>query len=420
MKRFTYVVQNMLPKLKVHHFGTILLLFPALVTLIGCGRGPNPGGAGGPPGPGGPPGAAMPPTEVSVATIVPEKVATTVELPGRVNAVREAEVRARATGILMKRLFEEGADVTADQVLFEIDPAPLQASYDSAKASLAKAEATLEQAQAKAKRNDALVKINGVSQQAYEDARASALQSEADELAAKAALETAALNLGYTKVTAPISGRIGKALITEGALASASDATKMAVIRQLDPIYVDFTQSSAEMLKLRRSLESGKIQGVSQKEVKIVLLLEDGTTYTETGRLVFSDISVDENTGSVILRGEFPNPEKILLPGMFVRGRVDVAVEDQAVTVPQRGVSREANGQASVLVVNAQNQVEQRSIQTGSASGDKWIVTSGLQAGDRVVVDGLQKIRVGATVKPVPFEAGGTNAPSASNSANPH
>ena len=356
----------------------------------------------------------MPPTEVGVVTVAPEPVTVTTELPGRVNAMRVAEVRARATGILLKRLFEEGADVKGDQTLFEIDPAPLQASYDSAKANLAKAEATAEQAAAKAKRNEALVKVNGVSQQAYEDAKASALQSAADVLAAKAALETAALNLGYTKVTAPISGRIGKALITEGALASASDATKMAVIHQLDPIYVDFTQSSAEMLKLRRSLESGKMQGVSSKEVKITLLLEDGTTYAETGRLVFSDISVDENTGSVTLRGQFPNPDKILLPGMFVRGRVEVAVENQAIAIPQRGVARDAGGQASVLVVNAQNQVEQRAIQTRSVSGDKWTVSSGLRAGDRVIVEGLQKVRPGATVVAVPFQAANIGAPSES------
>jgi membrane fusion protein (multidrug efflux system) len=410
MKLLTYVIQKKLLTLKFHQFGTMLLLFLALVTLIGCGRSPNIGGAGG----------AMPPTEVGVVTIAPENAALTVVLPGRVSAMRVAEVRARATGILLKRLFEEGADVTANQVLFEIDPAPLQASYDSVKASVAKAKATAEQAQAKAKRNETLVKVNGVSQQAYEDARANALQSEADVLAANAALETAALNLSYTKVTAPISGRIGKALITEGALASASEATKMAVIHQLDPIYVDFTQSSAEMLKLRRSLESGKLQGVSTKEVKIALLLEDGITYAETGRLVFSDISVDENTGSVTLRGEFPNPEKILLPGTFVRGRVEVAVENQAITVPQRGVMRDANGQASVLVVNAQNQVEQRSIQTGSVSGDKWIVSSGLNAGDQVIVEGLQKVRAGATVVTVPFQAGNTNTPSVSAPATTH
>jgi membrane fusion protein (multidrug efflux system) len=347
----------------------------------------------------------MPPTEVGVVTVAPESVTITTELPGRVNAMRVAEVRARATGILLKRLFEEGADVKADQVLFEIDPAPMQASYDSAKASLAKAEATLAQAQSTAKRDEALIKVKGVTQQAYEDAKANELESEADVLTAKAALEMAALNLGYTKVTAPISGRIGMALITEGALASATDATKMAVINQLDPIYVDFTQSSVDMLKLRRSLESGKMQGVSSKEIKITLLLEDGTTYAETGRLLFSDISVDATTGSVTLRGQFPNADKILLPGMFVRGRVEVAVENQAIAIPQRGVMRDSGGQASALIVNAQNQVEQRAIQTRAVSGDKWVVSSGLSAGDRVIVEGLQKAHPGATVVAVPFQA---------------
>jgi membrane fusion protein (multidrug efflux system) len=410
MKFLTYIGPNLRLALKVHKLGTMPLLFLALVTLIGCGRSPNTGGAGGSPG------AARPPTEVSVVTVAPEVVTITTELPGRVNAVREAEVRARATGILLKRLFEEGADVKADQVLFEIDPAPLQASYDSAKASLAKAEATREQAQAKAKRNEALVKINGVSQQAYEDARASALQSEADVLAAKAALETAALNLGYTKVTAAISGRIGKALITEGALASASEATKMSVIRQLDPIYVDFTQSSSELLKLRRSLESGKMRGVSKNEVKIGLLLEDGTAYAETGRLVFQDVAVDANTGSVLLRAEFPNPEKLLLPGMYVRARLAV-VQPEAISVPQRAVSRDASGQASAWVVNAQNVVEERTIQTSSISGDKWIVSSGLNAGDRVIVEGLQKVRAGASVTVVPSQTGNTNTPMKASAA---
>lgn len=388
---------------------SILILGLALTVVTGCDS--KTGSKSGPPGMG--KGGAMLPTEVGMVTVEPEKTASTVELPGRVNAVRVAEVRARVTGIIEKRLFDEGAAVQAGQVLFEIDPAPLQAVYDSAKASLARAEATREQAQADAKRKAALVKVNGVSQQAYEQAKTTALEAEADVLAAKADLETAALNLGYTKVTAPISGRIGKALVTEGALASSSDATKMAVIQQIDPIYVDFTQSSAEMLKLRRQIESGKLEGISSKKVSVSLVLEDGFNYAETGRIVFSDISVDENTGTVALRSEFPNPQKVLLPGMFVRGRVEVAIDDQALTVPQRGIARDANGQASVLVVNAQNQVEQRDIQTGSFWHGKWIVTSGLKAGDRVIVDGLQKVRVGATVNPVPAGTASTNAPAA-------
>jgi len=348
-------------------------------------------------------GGAMPPPTVGVITVASGSAAVTTELPGRVAAERTAEVRARVTGILQKRLFDEGAEVQANQVLFEIDPAPLQAAYNSAKASLAHAQATHDQAQADARRKEALVKVNGVSQQVYEAAKATALQSEADVLSAQAALETAALNLGYTKVTAPIAGSIGKALVTEGALASASEATKLAMIQQLDPIYVDFTQSSADMLKLRRALGAGKLQGLSEADVKITLLLEDGSVYDAVGRLVFTDTSVDESTASVLLRAEFPNPNRMLLPGMFVRGRVETARASEVITVPQRAVARDAGGQASVLLVNAKNQVEQRDIQTGATANDQWVVTSGLSGGEKVVVEGLQKIHAGMTVNPTPF-----------------
>lgn len=358
----------------------------------------------------------MPPTEVGVVTIAQETVAVTVELPGRVNAIRVAEVRARATGILIKRLFEEGADVQADQVLFEIDPAPLQASYDSAKANLAKAEATLERAQADARRKESLVKINGVSQQVYEDAKATALQSDADVLAAKAALQTASLNLGYTKVTAPISGRIGKSLVTEGALLSATEATKLATIQQLDSVYVDFTQSTTEILRFRRSFEAGKAQG-KPVEANVTLLLEDGTPYAQAGKMLFTDVTVDETTGSVELRASVANPEKLLLPGMFVRGQIELGKNSQALTVPQRAVSRDSTGQAKVLVVNPQNQVEQKPIQTDGVSGDKWVVTSGLKAGERVIVEGLQKVRAGATVMAKPFGTAATNAAAVSATA---
>ncbi|MCL5098855.1 MAG: efflux RND transporter periplasmic adaptor subunit [Candidatus Omnitrophica bacterium] len=386
-----------------HKSATILFATSILVAIAGCGRSPK-GGAGG-----GPPGGAMPPSEVGVVTIAPESIPVTVELPGRVSAFRVAEVRARATGILLKRLFEEGADVKTDQVLYQIDPAPLQAAYDSAKANLARAEATEERAKADARRKETLVKINGVSQQVYEEAKAVALQSQADVLAAKAALQTASLNLGYTKVTAPISGRIGKSLVTEGALVSATEATKLAVILQLDPVYVDFTQSSAEILKLRHALEGGKLQGIGTGEAKVQLILEDGSVYSCTGKLLFSDISVDESTDSVTLRARFDNPDETLLPGMFVRGKVEVAVNSQALAVSQRAVARDAVGQASVLVVNARNQVEKRLIQTESVSGDKWIVSSGLKAGERVIVEGLQKVRVGMTVVPTPFQSSYTN-----------
>ena len=381
-----------------------LLAWLVFVAMSGGCKPAAPGGAGPMAGPGGRPGMNLPPAEVGVVTVAAENAVRAVELPGRVTPVRVAEVRARVTGILLKRLFEEGAEVKADQVLFEIDPAPLQAIHDSARAALARARAILERAQADARRKETLVKINGVSRQSFEEAQAAARQAEADVLAAQAALDKAALDLGYARVTAPISGRIGKALITEGALASAAEATRMAVIRQLDPIYVDFSQSSTEALKLRRAVESGKLQSLSNA-VHITLLLEDGSAYARPGRLLFEDVSVDEGTGSFTLRGEFPNPDKVLLPGMFVRGRIEVAVELQAITVPQRGVTRDAYGEASVLLVNAQEQVELRPIQTGGVSGDRWIVTRGLQPGDRVIVEGVQKVRPGATVKAVPFAA---------------
>lgn len=407
-------------RLYLRGFGMLVTrLLPLLLVagLCGCGRSAGPGGA--PKGAGGPPGGAMPPTEVGVVTVTPEVVPVTVELPGRVSSIRVAEVRARATGILLKRLFEEGTDVQADQVLFEIDPAPLQAVYDSAKASLARAEATSERAQADARRKESLVKINGVSQQAYEEARAIALQSQAEVLAAKAALQTAGLNLGYTKVTAPISGRIGKSLVTEGALVSATDATQLAVIQQLDPVYVDFTQSSTEILRLRRLLEAGKLQGLKTGEAKVQLRLEDGSIYPSLGRMLFSDITVDETTGSVVLRASVANPEKVLLPRMFVRGQIELARHNEALTVPQRAVARDSTGQASVLIVNAQNQVEQRLVQADTVSGDKWIVSSGLKPGERVIVEGLQKVRLGAPVAPTPFGSGKTNTPQVSAAATP-
>jgi len=382
---------------RIFFWRAVPCLLPVLLLAAGCGRSPSgmPGSFGGAP-------ANAGPVDVSVVTVTPTNLTVTTELPGRVTAERVAQVRARATGILLKRLFDEGAEVTNDQVLFQIDPALLQASYDNAQATLAKAQATLAGAQNTARRDETLVKVKGVSQQAYEDAIATEKEDQAEVLADQASLETATLNLGYARVTAPITGRIGKALVTEGALASASDATEMAVIQQLDPIFVDFTQSSADQLRLRRALAAagGEAGG---KGARITLVLEDGTVYPATGRLAFSDVTVNETTGSVTVRGEFSNPDKLLLPGMFVRGRIETGTQPQAISVPQRGVSRDASGQASVLLVNAQNQVEQRNIQTGSAAGDQWVVTSGLTGGERVIVEGLQKVRPGVTVNAVPF-----------------
>lgn len=325
------------------------------------------------------------------------------ELPGRINAVRMAEVRARATGILLKRLFKEGADVKEGDILFQIDPAPLQASLNSAKANLARAEATLRQAKTKAERHQALVEINAVSKQDYDNAVAAAEQSEADVLSAKAAVEMASLSLGYATVTAPISGRIGAAKITEGALVSQVEATQMATIQQLDPIYIDFTQSSTEVLRLRRALKAGQIKSLAPGEAKVTLLLEDGTQYQHPGRLLFSDITVDETTGMITLRAELPNPERLLLPGMFARARLEQAVDTQAITVPQRGITLGAGGTATAMVLTPDNKVEPRMVKMGSAIGNKWIITEGLKAGDRVIVEGLQKIRPGMAVKAAPF-----------------
>ncbi len=354
---------------------------------------------------------AMPPAEVTVATVSAEPVTMTIELPGRFDAVRIAMVRARVPGLLLKRTFEEGSDVKAGDLLFQIDPAPLQASYNSAKAALAKAEANLKQTQTKVDRYKTLVEFNAVSKQDYDDATTTVLQNQAEILAAKAALETASLNLGYATVTAPISGRIGRAKTTEGALVGQGEATELATIQQLDPIYFDFTQSSADILRLRRALDSGKLKSLAPGAAKVTLLLEDGSTYQYPGKLLFSDITVDQTTGMVTVRAEFPNPERLLLPGMFARGRLEQAVVNQATTVPQRAVARGANGTATALVVGPDNKVELRTVTTDAAVGDKWVVTSGLKAGDRVIVEGLQKAAPGAVVNPVPAGNAATNAP---------
>ena len=339
----------------------------------------------------------MPPPEVSVVTIAPESVSLTTELPGRIDPVRVAQLRARVDGIVLHRNFHEGADVTNGQVLYEIDSAPYKAALDSANASLT-------QAQQLAERYKPLVDINAVSKQDYANAMSASAQ-------AKAAQEIAAVNFGYCTVSAPISGKIGAALVTEGALVSQSAATQLAVVTQLDPIYCDFTESSTELLRLRRELESGALKTVAPGEAKVTLLLDDGTTYSQPGKLLFSDITVDPSSGMVTLRAEFPNPDHLLLPGMFARGVLEQAVNNQAITVPQRGVNVGAGGIATVMVVGADGKVEARVVKLGQAVGTKWIVTDGLKTGENVIVEGLQKIGPGMVVKPVPFNpAGGTNA----------
>ncbi len=351
----------------------------------------------------GPPSGGMPPAEVSVTEVQQETVPIITELPGRVASMRVAEVRARVTGIVQKQLFKEGAEVKEGDVLFQIDPALLEASLDSVQASLARSQANVAQADLKISRNKPLLATKAVSQQDYDDAITAQSLAKADVLASKAALETATINLGYTKVVSPINGRIGQARVTEGALVTAAEATPMGLVQQMDPIYFDFTQSSTEMLKLRRAMESGQLKSSPDGGTRVTLLLEDGSTYKHEGKLLFSDITVDPTTGMVTMRAEFPNPDKVLLPGMFGRGRVQQAVDNKALTVPQRVLARGPNGTATLMVVNGENKVDFRQVRADSSFGDKWVVTGDIKAGERVIVEGSQKVAAGAAVKPVPF-----------------
>lgn len=351
---------------------------------------------------GGPP--QMPPAAVTFVPAATETVSITRQLPGRIDPVRVAEVRARVGGILLEKTFQEGADVKAGDVLFKIDPAPLEAVKENAAAALARAEATLHQNQTQLDRYKELVTSNAVSKQAYDNAESAVKVAEAELKAAAAALKTAELNLGYATVTAPISGRVGRAQVTEGALVGEGETTLMAVIQQLDPIYFDFTQSSADLLALQRAMKSGEVSQAGPGKTAAKLLLEDGTEYAHPGKILFAEAVVDPTTGMVTLRGEFPNPEKILLPGMFARVRVVQAVKENVVTVPQRTVTRVQGGGGSVMVIDESNHAQIRMIQTDNAVGDKWVVTSGLKAGEKVIVEGLLKARPGAPVVPELFQ----------------
>lgn len=381
----------------------ITLAVAVLSAVAACGKKPDAQGAPPPPG-------------VSIITIAPERLALTTELPGRLEATRIAQIGARAAGIVLKRNFREGSDVKAGQVLYQIDPAPLQASYDNAQAALAKAEANLTTATLKAERYKPLVDVNAVSKQDYDDTVATQKQAAADVAAAKAARETARLNLSYATVTSPIAGRIGKALVTEGALVGQSEVTQLATVQQIDPIYVNLTQSSTDILKLQDAMRNGKLKSAGQGQVKVTLMTEDGHTYPQSGKLLFSDLTVDANTGSVTLRAEFPNPDHSLLPGMYVRARLEQAVDEAALTVPQQAVQRDLNG-ASVFVVGADNKVSVRPVVANTAQGDKWIVSEGLKSGDKVIVDGLQKVKPGALVNPSPWNPAAAGAPAAGTGA---
>jgi membrane fusion protein (multidrug efflux system) len=368
----------------------------AIVILGGCGQQPNKGG----PPPGGPP-------EVAVVTIQPKRLVITTELAGRTSANLTAELRPQVSGIIRKRLFEEGSSVKIGQALYQIDPAPYQAALDNAKAALGRAEANLPAVRLKADRLRELLVEKAVSQQDYDDVAAALKQTEADVQYWKAMVETARINLGYTSITAPISGRIGRSTVTEGALVTGHQPTALATIQQMDPMYVDVPQSTTELSRLRRRLEEGGLTNNRQIRNKVRLLLEDDTKYPSEGALQFRDVTVDPTTGSVILRIVFPNPKGYLLPGMFVRAVLEEGVNPKALLIPQQAVSRNPKGDPFALIVDAEGKVQQRMITLDRAIGDAWLVSSGIVAGESVIVEGVQKARPGAIVKAVPFEAGG-------------
>jgi multidrug efflux system membrane fusion protein len=343
-------------------------------------------------------GAQVP--QVTVFVVKSAPLAVTTELPGRTDAFRVAEVRPQVSGIILRRNFVEGSDVKAGDSLYQIDPASYQAAYDSAKGELVKAEAAANIAHLTVKRYVPLVGTQYVSRQEYDQAVANARQADASVTAAQAGVETARINLAYTKVSSPINGRIGKSSVTEGALVTNGQASALATVQQLDPIYVDVTQSSNDFMQLKQSsLQKG--DGTSS----VQLLMENGQPYAEKGTLQFSDVTVGESTGSITLRAVFPNPKHMLLPGMFVRARIDEGVQPNAILVPQQGVTRTPRGDATVLVVNAKEQVETRSVVAPQAIGDRWLITNGLKEGDRVIISGLQKVHPGATVVATPDSA---------------
>ncbi len=371
----------------------------ALIVLLGgCGSGQ--GQQGGPP----------PVPEVATVTVQPQSVELTTELPGRTSPYLVAEIRPQVNGIIKKRLFREGSDVKAGQLLYQIDPAPFQAALDSARASLGKAQANLPSIRLRAERYQELLADKAVSRQDLDDAAAAVNQARAEIEDWKAQVEGARINLGYTKVTAPISGRIGKSSLTDGALVTAYQPAALATIQQLDPIYVDVSQSSAELLRLKRHLEAGRLSADDKNGRKVRILLEDGTPYPLEGRLQFRDITVDQATGSFTLRIVVPNPKHLLLPGMFVRGVVQEGIAEQAILVPQQGVSRTPKGDPVALVVDESAKVQQRQLTLNRAIGDKWLVSSGLSAGDRLIVEGMMNLRPGAAVKAVAWEGPKTGA----------
>ena len=386
----------------------------AVLLVSACGKADGQSaGAGGP---------KPPPVEVGVVTATPGDVGLITELPGRVEASRVAQVRARAAGILQQRVFKEGSDVKAGQVLFRIDPAPYAAAAESARASLAKAQANLAQASAQAERYRPLVAVNAISKQDFVNAEAAEKQAQADVAAAKAAVRTADINLSYASVTAPISGRIGRALVTEGALVGQGEATALAVVQQIDPVYVNFTQSAADVFQLRRAMESGQFKRAGGGQgASVKLVLSDGSEYAQAGKLLFTDLSVDPTTGQVTLRAEVPNPKGELLPGLYLRVRIEQAQASNAITLPQQAVTRTQQGD-TVSVVGEDGKVSQRTVKISAAQNNRWVVLDGLKAGEKVMVDGFQKLQMlppGTPVKPVPWQAPGAPTPAAATASTP-
>ena len=390
--------------------GAQLATLAFALLLLGCGQKAEnaPGPAGGGKGPGA--GGGPPPAEVGVISVQPRPVGLVTELPGRLEASRVAQVRARAAGILQKRVFVEGSDVRAGQPLFKIDPSSLQANLSAAQATLARAQATLTQAAAQVDRYKPLLAENAISKQDYTNAVAAQKTAEADVAAARANLQTGQINFGYATVTAPISGRIGRALVTEGALVGQGEATPLAVIQQINPMYVNFTQSTTEVLALRRAVDSGKFRRADGGDAaNVQIVLEDGSVYGQPGKLLFSDLTVDPTSGQITLRAEVPNPRGILLPGMYVRVRIEQAETPTGIVVPQQAVQRGSTGD-SVMVVAADGTVSPRPVRVGSAQGGEWVILDGLKTGEMVMVDGFQKLRGNAPVKPVPWTSPASGA----------
>ncbi|MDX9788423.1 MAG: efflux RND transporter periplasmic adaptor subunit [Desulfobacterales bacterium] len=354
--------------------------------------------------------SAPPPIpEVVALTVQPQKILLTIELPGRTSAYRIAEIRPQVAGLIQKRMFTEGADVKTGDVLYQIDPASFQAALNNAKAALGRSEANLPAALSRAARYKELLAEKAVSRQDYDDAAAALGQIEADIQYWKANVETARINLDYTRILAPISGRIGRSNVTEGAIVTAYQPVALATIQQLDPLYVDVPQSTGDLLRLKRRLEDGRVNQNGGNQNKVTLIMEDGMAYPMEGSLQFQDVTVDPTTSSVVLRVVVPNPDNFLLPGMFVRAVMKEGVHEQAIVIPQQAVSRDPKGNPTALIVDDKDTVQQRMLTIDRAVRDKWLISSGLAQGDRVIVEGIQKVRPGAAVKVVPFEGDDKN-----------